>query len=416
MPVLFLIIGCIALLFFYNTSPSYHNDVVTFNRLAKEAAQSWEQLQNSNYQDIQYHNIGYPFCILSLQGDVLYSSDKNVVTSLSEALQEGNPIVDIERNGKITGKLIITKNALEHALSLRNHASLIIFIFLICSTLYSLFYYCYLQQKLLKPFHHMERFAAEISKGNLDFTLQMDKNNLFGAFTQSFDMMREQLLLAREQEAASNKAKKELIASLSHDIKTPVTSIKITSEFLLEIVSELAVREKLSLINHKAEQIEELVNNLFHTTLQDMESLTVTPVEVYSSELTALLQDADYQGRVILPDLPECLLFIDKLRLSQILSNVITNSYKYADTAIVADASITDTHLKLSFLDYGNSMTEEELPFLFNKFYRGKNAAEQSGSGLGLYICKRLLEQMQGDIYCTCSDKGFCVILMLKLA
>lgn len=410
-PLLFLTAGCILLLFFYSQPVSYDNDVTAYNRLAKEAAENWDLLEDADYPDI-----GYPFSIISLDGAVLYHSSENTPVSFSTALRKGNPIIDIERNGTVAGKLIISKNAVEQSLNIRKRAACIVLIFLVCSTLFSLLYDGYLNRRVLKPLYNMERFAAEVSRGNLDYTLPADKNNLYGSFTQSFDRMREQLLLAREQEAQARKAQKELIASLSHDIKTPVTSIKITSEFLLETVSDRSIGEKLAMINRKAEQIEDLVNNLFHTTLQDMEHLTVSPVEIYSTALAGMIKDTDYRGKVMLSSLPDCMLWVDPLRLTQVLSNIITNSYKYADTEIAVKACLTDTHLKLSLRDFGNTVSEEELPFLFNKFYRGKNAAGLSGSGLGLYICKKLLEQMQGDIYCTCSSEGFCVVMMLKLA
>lgn len=410
LPALLLLSGFLFLLLLYRMPTTEKNDIITYNRLAKEAAAHW-----ASPKDGTYHDPGYPFCIISNEGTVLYQSGNNTVTSLSGALTNNNPMIDIEKDGQIVGKVIIEKSASSFLTQYRNSTMLLTLIFLITVAVLWGLYYLYLKKQIITPFQNMEQFASEVSGGNLDFSLEMDKNNLFGAFTESFDRMREQLLLAKEREYQANMNQKELVASLSHDIKTPITSIKLTTELLLELVPEEALRPKLDMIYQKTEQIESLINNLFYSTLQDMEKLEVSPTEQYSSVLTDMIRTADYKNKVKLAPIPECMLYTDELRLTQIISNIITNSYKYAGTDIVVDAVMTDTHLKLSFRDFGRSISEEELPLLFNRFYRGKNAAGISGSGLGLYLCKKLAEQMSGEIYCTCSEDSFTVVLLVKL-
>jgi len=85
---------------------------------------------------------------------------------------------------------------------------------------------------ILKPFGVMKQFARKIADGDLEFKLSMDKGNYFGAFTESFDLMREELIKARQGEYEANISKKELVAELSHDIKTPVATIKAICELL----------------------------------------------------------------------------------------------------------------------------------------------------------------------------------------
>lgn len=80
----------------------------------------------------------------------------------------------------------------------------------------------------IKPFRELQEFTTQIAKGNLELPLPIRRNNFFGAFTESFDLMREELKQARESEYQANISKKELIAELSHDIKTPVATIKAT--------------------------------------------------------------------------------------------------------------------------------------------------------------------------------------------
>jgi signal transduction histidine kinase len=137
--------------------------------------------------------------------------------------------------------------------------------------------------------------------------------------------------------------------------------------------------------------------------------------EAYSSILKTLIREADCYHTITISTIPDCMIFIDPLRLSQVIANIIYNSYKYANTPITIDFEIKDDYLEMQIQDYGKGVEEEELPLLFNKFYRGKNAATESGSGLGLYICKKLIEQMEGEIYCNNNVQGFETHLFLRL-
>ena len=91
-------------------------------------------------------------------------------------------------------------------------------------------------RNVLRPFQRMRGFARRVAAGELDIPLEMDKRNAFGAFTESFDLMRDELRRSRESERAAQQSKRELVASLSHDIQTPVSSIRAVAE-LMEITA-----------------------------------------------------------------------------------------------------------------------------------------------------------------------------------
>lgn len=96
--------------------------------------------------------------------------------------------------------------------------------------------------------------------------------------------------------------------------------------------------------------------------------------------------------------IPNIIIKCAKLRLGQVIDNIISNSYKYAKTKIDVTSSITDNYLELSFNDYGNGINKDELPLLCQKFYRGNNSKTENGSGLGLYISKYFMNKMDGDL------------------
>jgi signal transduction histidine kinase len=270
-----------------------------------------------------------------------------------------------------------------------------------------------LQYKILRPFTTMRGFAQRVAAGELDVPLEMDKNNAFGAFTESFDLMRDELRRAQESERAAEQSKRELVASLSHDIQTPVASIKAVAE-LMEVTAEESQRERLHIIQQKAGQIGTLVSELFHATLEELNSLSVTPVSLPADELAEMVKSADYQRAVKLGTIPGCLLLADPGRLSQVLDNIIANSYKYADTAIDVSAETDDDGLTLVIRDYGQGVDAAELPYLCAKYFRGKAAEGKNGYGLGLFISRTLIERMGGRLECVNAEPGFAVKVHLR--
>ena len=279
-----------------------------------------------------------------------------------------------------------------------------------------IFLQAYYKKRIIDPFVSLQDFAKNIARGDLDTPLYMDKHNAFGAFTESFDLLREELKTARESEREADRRKKELVATLSHDIKTPVAAIKATVELMQIRDYDDKTKHQLHGMYNKAEEITVLVNDMFHSTLQELQALKVSVVEFSSTALRQLIQRADYKKRAGQVHIPDCVLMGDTVRLGQVFDNIIGNSYKYADTKIDVTANFHGATLLITFRDFGVGVDNEELPLLFNKFYRGKGTAEVNGYGLGLYIAKHLLKEMGGDIQLSNAETGLNVQVTLMLA
>lgn len=117
-----------------------------------------------------------------------------------------------------------------------------------------------------------------------------------------------------------------------------------------------------------------------------------------SRELNTLLANSDSLRRAMLPSIPDCLLHADKLRLQQVFDNLFANAYKYAGTSIIISISRDDPFLAVTIEDRGGGISAEELPFIKEKFRRGKNAGNIEGAGLGLYISDYFMKEMQGNL------------------
>ena len=264
------------------------------------------------------------------------------------------------------------------------------------------------------PFKSLKGFAQRVAAGELDTPLAMDRRNVFGAFTESFDLMRDELSRARANERAAEQSKHELVASLSHDIKTPVSSIKAAAE-LMEINANEDQVPKLKAIQDKASQIQNLVSDLFLATLEELDSLSVNTIPTASNQLAEIIQAADYQSLASIIQLPDCLVLADPGRMAQVIDNIIANSYKYAATRIDITAEIDGNDYVMTFRDYGDGVLEEELPRLCTKYFRGKAAEGKKGYGLGLFIAHNLITSMGGQLECMNEKPGFAVRIWLRI-
>lgn len=271
--------------------------------------------------------------------------------------------------------------------------------------------YLYLSRTILRPFHKLEAFASRVAGGDLSFPLEMDRKNRFGAFSESFDLMREQLAAARENERMANISKKELVASLSHDIKTPAASIKVIAEVYQ---AKHGVTPEMKSIIGKVDQIDLLISNMFTATLEELQQLKVSVTDIPSTEIEEHIRASDYQNRVRPFSLPECVVTADSLRFRQVIDNIIGNSYKYADTDIEVSGSFDGASFVLTIRDFGSGVTEDELSLLCEKFYRAGNAVGKSGSGLGLYLSRYFLTEMGGSLTLGSND-GLWAVIRLKI-
>lgn len=412
--ILILSIGLILSLFYINKQKLNNIDIVEINNIAKSVEEQWGNDQ------LILPETKLKFKVIDLSGNIKYSNFHNTYndydTEIINSIKNQDTVVDVIKNSQLVGKVIIINDikALEVMKRRLTITVIIIFVLLLGSCLVYLFY---LKEHLYKPFKKLEIFAGKIAEGNLDVPLEMDRQNAFGAFTESFDIMREQLKISKQNEYLANRSKKELIASLSHDIKTPVASIKAICEILELKLSNKAEIDKINMIFQKSEQIEQLVSDMFHSTLEELKELKVYP-EIYPSSITyEIIKNNNFYEKIkIMNSCPECLILVDKLRIEQVIDNILNNSYKYANTNIEITHELSKTHLIVAFKDFGKGVSEQELPLIFNKFYRGKNTSGIIGSGLGLFLSQYFMKHMQGEVECYNVTDGFEVKIYIKLA
>ncbi len=398
-----------ALLLFMFQNTDVPQDAVQVNEIVHLTQADWNQMENyKNPTELDY-------VVLDRTGGVVFRTKEGLSESVNEAVIHRDTMIDIYVGDLTVGKLIIYNDSPQIVKDWKQTVMIILAAATIVQGGICIGYMGYLNRRIIKPFHKLEGFAERIAGGNLDIPLEMDRDNVFGAFTEGFDIMRSELKKARLAEAKANAEKKELVARLSHDIKTPVASIKAASEVGAAIADNERQKDNYRQIIRKADQINALITDLFTAALEELKQLPVTPMELGSWELEILLENADYLHRAAIPGIPECMIYADRLRLQQVFDNIFANSYKYADTDVAIGADIRDGYLRVSIEDYGGGVGEEELPYLKEKFRRGNNSGNAEGAGLGLYISDYFMREMKGELDVQNGTEGLKVTLRLRI-
>ncbi|MDD6632100.1 MAG: HAMP domain-containing sensor histidine kinase [Lachnobacterium sp.] len=388
-------------------------DMVEVNNSFKQIEAILDDSSRENWKEISEELENQYECT------ILFYDDSNYQSRLLECLKKGDVVLDYEHDGKLLAKISFVNTTINFE---EQKEALMRIVLVAISAIWFLgmVLFVYFYMGYVRPFHKLKNFAGEVARGNLDMPLSMTKSNYFGVFTESFDIMREELRRAKENEYKANVSKKELVAELSHDIKTPIATIKAACEVIevksakSEGIGGLELHDKVQLIEKKADVVEQLINNMFHATLEELEVLKVEPQEELSTCIDEMFKELQVYGNIHIENqIPQCLLWMDKLRMVQVIDNIVNNAMKYAKTDVHISYSQRDNGILIRIMDDGPGVPEEDLAKVSEKFYRGSNVAGENGSGLGLYLTKMFMEKMEGQMNCY-NDNGFVVELFLR--
>lgn len=370
---------------------------------------------SENYGDTSKYNKQLDYAVIDNNGSLLYKTRDGLSESINEAIKTRGLVLDLEVDGKPIGKVIFDYSMDEQLERVKKDIIVLFSVVGVLQIFIVVTWYIYIRKSVITPFKNLNSFAARVAEGNLDIPLTMDKGHVFGAFTESFDLMRSELKKARIAEKKASDDKKEMVAKLSHDIKTPVASIKSTSEVGMAITKEEKTKEMFGVINAKTDQIKTLVDNLFTSSVQDITEIDVNPGPQPSDVIAGLIRNSDYLKKTGDFSVPSCEVFFDKLRLQQVFDNIFMNSYKYADTAIKVNAEVSGDYLVIRIADEGPGVKEEEIPLLTEKFRRGSNASDKDGAGLGLFLTDYFMDKMDGKLGIRNAQPGLEVSVYIRV-
>ncbi|MFD0048106.1 sensor histidine kinase [Actinomycetes bacterium NPDC127524] len=290
----------------------------------------------------------------------------------------------------------------------------------------------FVSKSILVPIRALQKAAQQMEEGNLNVQIEPLSRDELGQLALGFEKMRLKLKESIEKQIDYEENRKELVANISHDLKTPITTIKGYVEGIQDGVANNPekINRYLQTIYSKSVDLDHMIDELFLYSKLDLNRLPFHFEEIYFEkyleeyveELRFEVEEINVQVELIIEKNRNYLINGDWERLKRVITNIVENSLKYInkeDKKLSFHLSATDSHLLFALEDNGPGIEEENLPLIFDRFYREDLArgTEKGGSGLGLSIAKRIIEEHRGTIWAESKKgKGTTILFTLEKA
>ncbi len=283
----------------------------------------------------------------------------------------------------------------------------------------------YIRSRLVKPFSQISEMPYELSKGHIALNLKQNKSRYFGRFLWGLDMLRETLEARKRNELELTKVNKMMVLALSHDIKTPLSAIRLYAKALSEDLYDTEQKryEVINNIDTNAQEIEGLVRDIIKTSREDFLHIEVNNDEFYLSSLIDKLKNY-YDEKLsllkcefVIERFRDLLIYGDIERYVEVAENIIENAIKYGDGREIRISFPEEEDIQMiAISNTGNTLPDGEIVHIWESFWRGSNSEAHTGNGLGLYICRQLMVAMKGDIYAEKSDGHMVITIIPQVA
>lgn len=286
-------------------------------------------------------------------------------------------------------------------------------------------------RSILSPLMRLQEATRQIRDGNLDFTLEIEEDDdEIGQLCQDFEEMRIRLKENAEEKLRSEQENKELIRNISHDLKTPITAIKGYVEGIMDGVASSPEKldKYIRTIYNKANDMDSLIDELtFYSKIETNKiPYTFTKLNVNSyfgdcAEEVGLDMESrgiEFSYRNQVRD--DVQIIADPEQMKRVINNMISNSVKYLDKKqgeIFLHVKDEDDFIQIELGDNGHGIAAKDLPYIFDRFYRTDESRNSSkgGSGIGLSIVRKIVEDHGGRIWATSKeDEGTVMHVVLR--
>ena len=271
-----------------------------------------------------------------------------------------------------------------------------------------------MSRSITKPLQVLMGATNEIKNGNLNFQVKSDSKDELGELTVAFEQMRSKLKASIDLQLQYEENRKELVSSISHDLKTPITAIKGYVEGIVDGVADTPEKmdKYINTIYSKATDMDKMIDDLFLFSKLDLKKMPFSfekvDVSKYFEDCVSEVQlDLEEKGIDISlskPATEHIIVSIDREKLKRVILNIIDNSAKYMGKEsgkIKLSLEEKPDEVIVDIKDNGKGISPDELPHIFDRFYRADPSRNTStgGSGLGLAIVKQIVEGHGGQIW-----------------
>ena len=366
--------------------------------------------------------------ITDLSGNTLYNNTSFAITDVSHELYQDQSYsilnkdmikvsFPVENDTTVIGFIIF--EIPKEELSSTNQKIISIMLIIEMLSLITLITYILYHYKriILDPIDKLDNALLDISNGVYN---KLTSNN--GVSIKSFtyyNIMLEKMENMLSTQANYAKSRKQLIANISHEVRTPLSYVKMSAE-ILEKDDSISLKNKkyIDTILNKITSIDAIIEDLFRYSKQDLDQLLVEPKETYAKDMFdrifSSIKPKDNQKHITINidnTIPNVLMCADEGRLVQVVSNMVDNAEKHIkDTGFInIKTEIDENHLVLIIEDSGEGIESKDLPYIFEPFYQGTqdDNTKKKGAGLGLAICDYIIKEHHGEIFVYSEkDKG----------
>lgn len=269
---------------------------------------------------------------------------------------------------------------------------------------------------IISPIHKLQEAAQNVEEGNLNFEIKPEKDDEMGRLMQAFEKMRIRLRDNAEEKLKSDRESKELISNISHDLKTPITAIKGYVEGIMDGVASSPEKldKYIRTIYNKANDMDRLIDELTFYSKIDTNRIPYTfsklNVEDYFSDCAEELGlEMETRGiELVYANYVEkgVQVIADGEQIRRVIHNIVSNAIKYMEKPRgIIQLRVKDVgdFIQVEIEDNGKGIAAKDLPYIFDRFYRTDVSRNSSkgGSGIGLSIVKKIMEDHGGKVWAT---------------
>ena len=285
-----------------------------------------------------------------------------------------------------------------------------------------------LQSRSMRYISRISSAMREIAEGDLNITLDVEGDDEFADMAEDLNNMVEELRQLMDKERESERTKNELITNVAHDLRTPLTSIIGYLELLSGPVklNEEMQKKYLDITYKKSKRLQKLIEDLFGFTKLNYGKISMKVSKVDIVKLLSQMLEEFYPNFMeknlayeLQSNVTAKVITADGNLLARLFDNLINNAIKYGSEGkkIIVKVDATDTVVTVSVTNFGYVIPKEELPLLFEKFYRVEQSrsVNTGGTGLGLAIAKNIVDMHGGTIGVTSDLNGTEFTVKLKV-